>query len=145
MAYAQLAETNQMVGMYTAVFPVALYTLLGPSRHVSMGEPDSFSGYILIKHLTGFFFLFPGTNPLVSMLVGSVVKKFSMPELPPSTTMSPMTTDSSAPIAQMPFIDDSTPDEPPTYYSDIQVKDEVIEQRAKQTLSSGPNAFEKCV
>ena len=45
MAYAQLAETNQMVGMYTAVFPVALYTLLGPSRHVSMGEPDSFSGF----------------------------------------------------------------------------------------------------
>ena len=127
MAYAQLAETNQMVGMYTAVFPVALYTLLGPSRHVSMGELDSFSGYILIA-LDCIFFLFPGTNPLVSMLVGSVVKKFAMPELPPSTTMSPMTTDSSGPIAPLPFTDNTTPDEPPTYYSDIQVQPEIIEQ-----------------
>ncbi|TRY70415.1 hypothetical protein TCAL_17317 [Tigriopus californicus] len=38
MAYAQLAETDEMVGLYTAVFPVIIYTLLGPSRHVSMGK-----------------------------------------------------------------------------------------------------------
>ena len=56
MAYASLAETGPMVGIYTAVFPVAMYTLLGPSRHVSIG-----------------------TNPLTSILVGSAVTS-TLPE-----------------------------------------------------------------
>lgn len=57
MAYAQLAETDEMVGLYTAVFPVIIYTLLGPSRHVSMG-----------------------TNPLTSILLGAIVKKYAFSE-----------------------------------------------------------------
>eukprot|EP00095_Tigriopus_kingsejongensis_P012577 maker-scaffold298_size217389-snap-gene-1.14 protein:Tk12577 transcript:maker-scaffold298_size217389-snap-gene-1.14-mRNA-1 annotation:"solute carrier family 26 member 10-like isoform x3" len=56
MAYAQLAETDPMVGLYTAVFPVIVYTLLGPSRHVSMG-----------------------TNPLTAILLGAIVKKYATP------------------------------------------------------------------
>ena len=38
MAYANLAELDPIYGIYTAIFPVLIYTLLGPSRHVSMGE-----------------------------------------------------------------------------------------------------------
>ena len=58
MAYAQLAETNQMVGMYTAVFPVALYTLLGPSRHVSMGEQE------ISKHELKVYAIFSRDKPI---------------------------------------------------------------------------------
>jgi len=50
IAYALLAETSPIVGIYTAVFPVIIYILLGPSRHVSIG-----------------------TNPLTSILVGQCV------------------------------------------------------------------------
>ena len=53
MAYASLANTELMVGIYTAVFPVAVYVFLGPSRHVSIG-----------------------TNPLTSILVGNAVDKY---------------------------------------------------------------------
>ena len=38
MAYASLANVNLVYGIYTAIFPVIIYTLLGPSRHVSMGK-----------------------------------------------------------------------------------------------------------
>ena len=37
MAYANLAEVEAIYGIYTAIFPVIIYTLLGPSKHVSMG------------------------------------------------------------------------------------------------------------
>jgi len=37
MAYALLAGTDPIVGIYTAFFPVALYVLMGTSRHISLG------------------------------------------------------------------------------------------------------------
>ena len=37
MAYASLADLDPIYGIYTAIFPVIVYVLLGPSRHVSMG------------------------------------------------------------------------------------------------------------
>ena len=47
MAYAALANTDYSVGIYTAIFPVFVYLLFGPSHHISFG-----------------------TNPLTSMIVG---------------------------------------------------------------------------
>jgi MFS superfamily sulfate permease-like transporter len=54
MAYAELAETDAVVGIYTAIFPVFIYLFFGPSRHISFG-----------------------TNPLTSILVGSLVLKYT--------------------------------------------------------------------
>jgi len=53
MAYANLAEVDPIYGLYTAIFPVLIYAILGPSKHVSMG-----------------------TNPLTSILVGSVMGRY---------------------------------------------------------------------
>ena len=47
MAYADLANTDYTVGLYTAIFPVFVYLFFGPSRHISFG-----------------------TNPLTSIIVG---------------------------------------------------------------------------
>ena len=47
MAYADLANTDYSVGLYTAIFPVFIYLFFGPSRHISFG-----------------------TNPLTSIIVG---------------------------------------------------------------------------
>ena len=50
MAYASLAEVDPIYGIYTAIFPVLIYAIFGPSRHISFG-----------------------TNPLTSILIGLAV------------------------------------------------------------------------
>lgn len=37
MAYAMLAGTPPIVGIYMAIFPVIIYIIMGTSKHVSMG------------------------------------------------------------------------------------------------------------
>ena len=37
MAYALLANTDPIVGIYTAFFPVIVYVFLGTSKHISLG------------------------------------------------------------------------------------------------------------
>ncbi len=53
MAYAELAEVDEIVGLYTAIFPVFIYLFFGPSKHISYG-----------------------TNPLTSILVGALVVQY---------------------------------------------------------------------
>lgn len=38
MAYALLGNVPPIIGIYMAVFPVILYSMLGTSRHISVGE-----------------------------------------------------------------------------------------------------------
>ena len=38
MAYALLANTDPIVGIYTAFFPVIVYIFMGTSAHISLGE-----------------------------------------------------------------------------------------------------------
>jgi len=38
MAYANLAEVDPIYGLYTAIFPVIVYAIFGPSKHVFMGN-----------------------------------------------------------------------------------------------------------
>ena len=40
MAYALLASTEPIVGIYTAFFPVLVYVFMGTSRHISLGEEE---------------------------------------------------------------------------------------------------------
>ncbi len=47
MAYALLANTDPIVGIYTAFFPVIVYIFMGTSPHISQGERS-----------VAFFFLF---------------------------------------------------------------------------------------
>ena len=37
MAYGLLANVPPVLGIYTSIFPVLIYSLLGPSSHVSKG------------------------------------------------------------------------------------------------------------
>ena len=37
MAYALLAEVPPVLGIYAAVFPVLIYSIFGPSKHISIG------------------------------------------------------------------------------------------------------------
>jgi MFS superfamily sulfate permease-like transporter len=37
MAYALLANVPAIYGIYTSIFPVIVYCIFGPSKHVSMG------------------------------------------------------------------------------------------------------------
>jgi MFS superfamily sulfate permease-like transporter len=37
MAYALLANVPAIYGIYTSIFPVIIYCIFGPSKHVSMG------------------------------------------------------------------------------------------------------------
>ena len=38
MADAQLANINVVRGLYCSIFPVILYAIFGPSRHISIGK-----------------------------------------------------------------------------------------------------------
>lgn len=38
MAYALLCNVEPIVGLYMGFFPVIMYTILGTSRHVSIGK-----------------------------------------------------------------------------------------------------------
>lgn len=38
MAYALLSNVEPIVGLYMGFFPVIMYTILGTSRHVSIGN-----------------------------------------------------------------------------------------------------------
>ena len=38
MAYAMLADVPPVVGLYMSCFPVFIYSLLGTSKHISMGK-----------------------------------------------------------------------------------------------------------
>ena len=37
MAYGLLANVPPVLGIYTSIFPVLIYSILGPSSHVSKG------------------------------------------------------------------------------------------------------------
>lgn len=37
MAYALLGNLSPVVGIYMSVFPVIIYTIMGTSKHISMG------------------------------------------------------------------------------------------------------------
>ena len=37
MAYGLLANVPPVLGIYTSIFPVLVYSILGPSSHVSKG------------------------------------------------------------------------------------------------------------
>ncbi len=50
MAYASLADVSSVYGIYSAIFPVMIYVIFGPSKHISFG-----------------------TNPLTAILIGGVV------------------------------------------------------------------------
>lgn len=38
LSYAKLAGADPINGIYLSIFPVAIYFMLGTSRHVSIGE-----------------------------------------------------------------------------------------------------------
>ena len=38
MAYALLAGVPAIYGIYTSIFPVIVYCIFGPSKHISMGK-----------------------------------------------------------------------------------------------------------
>ena len=38
MADAQLAKTDVVRGLYCSIFPVIIYAIFGPSRHISIGR-----------------------------------------------------------------------------------------------------------
>ena len=38
MAYGLLANVPPVLGIYTSIFPVLVYSILGPSSHVSKGR-----------------------------------------------------------------------------------------------------------
>lgn len=37
MAYAMLASVQPVVGIYMSLFPIIIYSIMGTSRHISMG------------------------------------------------------------------------------------------------------------
>ena len=41
MAYGLLANVPPVLGIYTSIFPVLIYSILGPSSHVSKGRNNT--------------------------------------------------------------------------------------------------------
>ena len=72
MAYALLANCPPVVGIYTSIFPVIVYSLFGSSPHASKGKLQLHMRQG--KNLSILSFL--GTNALVCMLTGSIVLKY---------------------------------------------------------------------
>ena len=62
MAYAMLADVPPVVGLYMSCFPVFVYSLLGTSRHVSMGK-----WLLYMSCLPVFVYSLLGTSRHVSM------------------------------------------------------------------------------
>ena len=46
MAYGLLANVPPVLGIYTSIFPVLIYSIFGPSSHVSKGMNDKNKIYI---------------------------------------------------------------------------------------------------
>ena len=69
MADAQLANINVVRGLYCSIFPVILYAIFGPSRHISIGKKQLFlPNSIVCQYCES-----PGTNSLICLLVGSIL------------------------------------------------------------------------
>ena len=51
MAYGLLANVPPVLGIYTSIFPVLIYSILGPSSHVSKGRNVTNINAVLISFI----------------------------------------------------------------------------------------------
>ena len=99
MAYAILASSPPITGIYTAVFPLIIYIMMGTSRHASLGK----KGLLQIRQrcfrLTSSYFLFSGTFAVISLMVSKAISEnTSVPVLGSSSSMN-SSTPTNIPIA----------------------------------------------
>ena len=59
MAYGLLANVPPVLGIYTSIFPVLVYSILGPSAHVSKGIEHKLS---FIRSILNYIKITPVSN-----------------------------------------------------------------------------------